>query len=262
MKRAGLLALAAMLLVAMGAVAGGLMRPGVPRPQAQAPAVERRAVEARLATEERLRARLRIDGALMLRAVQIYRQAMSDTLAVCGQVNPNGRSEEAFIPFVVVVGFEEERVARGEVVVGASSAEAGRVYLESLDKCFDGGGPATPRAAARPLAPIPTEIPRAAPPLINDAPVVSGAPGGLQQAVAVQASPVIAASVRSASGGVTTTARHPVNIRSSPSGGGAVVRVAPRNSTLQLFGEAPGGWLQVGEGEPWGWLHASMVDQR
>jgi hypothetical protein len=147
------------------------------------------------------------------------------------------------------------------MVLGASSAEAGRVYLESLDKCFDGGGPATPRAAARPIPPIPTDIPRGAPPASGEAPGVSAAPSGQLQATPAQPPP-LAAPIRSASGGVTTTSRHPVNIRSSPSGGGSVLRVAPRGSTLQLFGEAPGGWLQVGEGEPWGWLHSSMLEQR
>jgi uncharacterized protein YraI len=65
-----------------------------------------------------------------------------------------------------------------------------------------------------------------------------------------------------AQGGVTTSARTPVNIRSGPSGGTEVVRVVPRASSLQVFGEAPGGWLQVGEGgEAWGWLHNSMLER-
>jgi hypothetical protein len=30
---------------------------------------------------------------------------------------------------------------------------------------------------------------------------------------------------------------------------------------LQVFGEAPGGWYQVGQdGTAWGWLHASVLD--
>jgi hypothetical protein len=50
-------------------------------------------------------------------------------------------------------------------------------------------------------------------------------------------------------------------VRATPGGGGEVVRVAPRGATLNVFGEASGGWLQVGESEPWGWLHNSMVDR-
>ncbi|MCG7363996.1 SH3 domain-containing protein, partial [Roseomonas sp. ACRSG] len=64
-----------------------------------------------------------------------------------------------------------------------------------------------------------------------------------------------------ASGTVTTTSAHPVNVRSSPAGGGAVVRVVPRASLLRVFGEAPGGWLQVGEEQPIGWLHRSMLER-
>ncbi|GGC69718.1 hypothetical protein GCM10011504_54510 [Siccirubricoccus deserti] len=59
---------------------------------------------------------------------------------------------------------------------------------------------------------------------------------------------------------VITTAVHPVNIRSQPGGGGAVVRIVPRASTLRVFSEAPGGWLQVGEEQPFGWVHGSMLD--
>ncbi|MFC7540986.1 SH3 domain-containing protein [Siccirubricoccus deserti] len=59
---------------------------------------------------------------------------------------------------------------------------------------------------------------------------------------------------------VITTAAHPVNIRSQPGGGGAVVRIVPRASTLRVFSEAPGGWLQVGEDQPFGWVHGSMLD--
>jgi uncharacterized protein YraI len=64
-----------------------------------------------------------------------------------------------------------------------------------------------------------------------------------------------------ASGSVTTTSAHPVNVRSSPAGGGAIVRIVPRASVLRVFGEAPGGWLRVGEDQPFGWLHSSMLER-
>jgi hypothetical protein len=51
-------------------------------------------------------------------------------------------------------------------------------------------------------------------------------------------------------------------VRANPSGGAEVVRVVPRASALQVFGEAPGGWLQVGEaGVAWGWLHNSLIER-
>ncbi|MCB4824755.1 SH3 domain-containing protein [Roseicella sp. GB24] len=60
---------------------------------------------------------------------------------------------------------------------------------------------------------------------------------------------------------VTTTPAHPVNIRAQPGGGGPVVRILPRASQLRVFGEAPGGWLEVGEDQPFGWVHGSMLER-
>jgi hypothetical protein len=209
------------------------------------------------AAEDRLRARLRIEGPMTLRAVAAHRQAIADTVAVCGQINPSGRGDEPFIPWVAVVAFEGDRPARTELVLGASSAEASRVYLELVDRCWDGGGPAHARAVARPLPPMPSELPRQVPPAEVAAPAAAPA---VPAPIAPPPSPPSAVA---ATGTVTTTSRHPVNIRAHPSGGGAVLRIVPRGATLQVFGEAPGGWLQVGEGgEPWGWLHSSLLDGR
>jgi uncharacterized protein YraI len=61
---------------------------------------------------------------------------------------------------------------------------------------------------------------------------------------------------------ITTSSRTPVNVRAAPVGGSEVLRVVPRASPLEVYGEAPGGWLQVGEGgEAWGWVHRSMVER-
>jgi hypothetical protein len=38
-----------------------------------------------------------------------------------------------------------------------------------------------------------------------------------------------------------------------------VLRTLPRGLELQLYGRAPGGWLQVGDAEPWGWVHSSLT---
>lgn len=51
-----------------------------------------------------------------------------------------------------------------------------------------------------------------------------------------------------------------MNLRAAPGGGGEVIRTVPRGSQLEVFGEAPGGWLQVGQGgAPWGWVHVSVL---
>jgi hypothetical protein len=53
--------------------------------------------------------------------------------------------------------------------------------------------------------------------------------------------------------------RSPANLRERPQAGATVLRVLPRGLELQLHGRAPGGWLQVGDAEPWGWVHASLT---
>ena len=218
--------------------------------------------------EERLRARLRLDGALTLRAVQAHRQAMPDTLAICGQVNPSGRGGEPFLPWVAVVSFAGTTATRTDFYLAASSQEATRVFFEMVDRCFDGGGPASARQSIRPLPPAPYGLPRSAAdaptrglPPAAPVPVAAPVPPAPVVPPAAPASAAPAGPARGpAQGMVTTTPRHPVNLRASPAGGSEVVRVLPRASALQVLGEAPGGWLQVGEaGEAWGWLHNSLI---
>jgi hypothetical protein len=237
------------LLLALAAA--GCEDPKPPPPAAEA-VPPGRAEAARQAAEDRLRARLRAEGPLTLRAVQVHRQALPGTLAVCGQVNPSGRADEPFIPYVAVVTAEGEGAPRAELHLGATTQEATRVYIELVDRCFDGGGPPSARAGIRPLPPLPSGLPRTTEP----------EPPRTPQATAPVPSQPPPPSATPAAGSVTTTARHPVNIRAHPSGGGAVVRVVPRASTLRVYAEAPGGWLQIGEGEPWGWVHSSMLEGR
>ena len=49
------------------------------------------------------------------------------------------------------------------------------------------------------------------------------------------------------------------NLRQQPQAGAKVLRTLPRGLELQLYGRAPGGWLQVGDAEPWGWVHSSLT---
>lgn len=232
-----------------------------------------------LVAEDRLRAVLRAEGPLVLRAVQAYRQAQPDTLAICGQVNPSGRSDEPFLPWVAVVSFAGLIPTRMEFHIALSTPEATRVYVEMVDRCFDGGGPASPGVAIRPLPPVPAGLPRAetnpapaipAPALsapevpVPEAPAAEAPTPDLRAPVAVPAPPPAAPVAVSGApqGMVSVTTRHPVNVRASPSAAAEVVRVVPRAAALQTFGEAPGGWLQVGEaGVAWGWLHNSLVER-
>jgi hypothetical protein len=211
---------------------------------------------ARQAAEAQVRARLRMVGEMQMRAVQAWHQQVPNTVAVCGQVNPTGKANDPFIPWVAVVTLKEERAERTDLVIGMSNSEASRVFIEMLDRCFEDGGPPTGRPQARALPPLPLDSalpPKpAAPPITTPAPGVAGPPTPVPSVP----SPPAAAAGRM----VITTAAHPVNIRSQPGGGGAVVRIVPRASTLRVFSEAPGGWLQVGEDQPFGWVHGSMLD--
>lgn len=239
-------------------------------PAAEAPAAlpQGRPAAALQSAEERLRARLRIEGEMRLRAVQAHRQLLADTLAICGQVHPSGRGDEPWLPWVAVVGFEGQAVARAELFLAASTPEATRVYFEMVDRCFDGGGPASARQGIRPLPPAPSSLPRsvedptpraALPPATVAVPVpMAPAPAAEPTAAPVAA----AAAVGPVQAMITTSSRTPVNVRAAPGGGSEVLRVVPRASPLEVYGEAPGGWLQVGEGgEAWGWVHRSMVER-
>lgn len=216
---------------------------------------------ARAQAEQRILERAKAPNGT-LRGVQVFKQAVPGTLAVCGQVNPSGRSDDAFIPFVTVVTEGGTgRDGRRELLLvqhyADSNIEATRVYAEMVSRCVDGGGPAnTRRPLPQPIPPLPNGLPGGLPPYVADTPV----PGPRQQPPAVPAPAPRAPSAPSSHGAATT--RQHANIRTSPAGGGAVVRVVPPGSALRIFGEAPGGWYQVGEGEPWGWVHGSMLSLR
>jgi hypothetical protein len=74
----------------------------------------------------------------------------------------------------------------------------------------------------------------------------------------VQVWPQAAPTFTPASG--TVVMRQNGNIRIAPQG--ETIRVEPQGKELQVFGEAPGGWLQIGDTKPNGWVHSSLVQRR
>jgi DNA-binding helix-hairpin-helix protein with protein kinase domain len=50
-------------------------------------------------------------------------------------------------------------------------------------------------------------------------------------------------------------------IRAAASGTSAVVRTAPGGVRLRVFSRS-GGWVQVGEEEPWGWVFSSLIEMK
>ncbi|WBV44869.1 SH3 domain-containing protein [Pseudoroseomonas cervicalis] len=272
-------------LAAAPALAGALLLAGCDDPKpgegAAAGAEDSPAREiARRAALEQVRARLRIQGEMRLRAIQVYRQQLPGAYAVCGQINPSGAANDPFIPWVVAVTLPEgggETPRQASLAIGLSNIEASRVYLEMVERCFEGGGPRTSQGpgsaglpplpsdtalGTTPAGPIPGPVPSSAPPRGAAGATAAAPPPTAPGATPPETAPAETAPGGSAAGGsVTTTSAHPVNIRANPGGGGAVLRVVPRASPLRVFGEAPGGWLQVGEDQPFGWLHESMLER-
>lgn len=235
--------------------------------------------QVRRAAEEAVRARLNPTSPPVLRAVHVYGQQPADTFAVCGQVEMGQGSSVVFVPWVAPVVLRDGTAVVSDLFAGVTNAEASRVYIESIDRCFEGGGAHPTRARqVRPLPPLPHDAGagqvQASPPSVAGPARPAAVPdtavparlAATQPAPTPAPEPIIprpAPREDAASGGgvVTTRAAHPVNIRNAPSGSGAVVRTVPRASQLRVFGEAPGGWLQVGDGEPFGWLHSSMLER-
>ena len=120
-------------LVALAAL--GLAACDDPKTEQQRAAIASEAMvaQARRAAEELVRARLRIIGDMRLRGVQVDRQQIPNTFAVCGQINPTGEANDPFIPWVAVVAVKDGGPANTDLALGASNAEASRVYIESVE---------------------------------------------------------------------------------------------------------------------------------
>ncbi|MFL5284547.1 MAG: SH3 domain-containing protein [Rhodopila sp.] len=196
--------------------------------------------------------------AVRFRGVQVWPQAAKNQFAVCGQTNVFGPSSSTFVLFVAVVtrdevGQDPARKFKAESRVGSTITEATRVYVDALTRCYEGGGPqqVLRHDIVPPLPPLPDD-PKAV--LAGPAPVAPPAPASPPQPPA----PSAVAGASSASG--TVVMRQNGNIRSTPQG--QTLGVVPAGKELHVFGEAPGGWLRVGDAAPNGWVHSSLVQRR
>ena len=232
---------------------------------------------AHLDAEQTLRAGPGAVSSVELRGVQVYPQAMPREFAVCGQVN-RGRSN-GYTFFVSIVSYDDASegsapAAHVEQYVANTIDAATRVWTEMIGHCYENGGPPPlQRPSIQTLPPMPNlSAPLAPQPdTTNDAPRGQPAtrPSGIETATARE--PVTPRdpqrelgpagelpAARTASG--TMVMRQNGNLHAAP--GGGVLRVVPRNTELRVFAEAAGGWYQVGDDAPWGWIHRSMVDRR
>ncbi len=198
---------------------------------------------------------------MRFRGVQVYAQAAPEKMAVCGQLNPFSDDPDIFVPFVSIVTLPSDTAPSYQFDhrLGLNPAEASRVYVALINYCYDKGGPASATASPPPPPPLPDRIPdpsakaRPAPNALtvtpgNAAPAPASAPPG------APASPAITP----AAGDVIV--RQSANLHSDPHG--PSIRVVQQGTALHVFGQAAGGWYQVGDSAPWGWIHESMLDRR
>lgn len=238
-----------LLLVALGGLALGttatllLMRPPpteppqasatTPAPGALAPG---EATPEEAAVRQALAARLRSPDALRLEDVRVWRFGPPDERAVCGTM----RSPE-------IAGGSGRFVVRVLMPRQGDGATGSRQLITVVEDA-PGLVRAAPEASRRfcreppagpaPVAAVPGTEGAAGPP------AGPGPVGG--------SSPDPAAGAR---GRVVT--QGPANLRAYP--GGEVLGTVARGRTLQVFDRAPGGWAQVGETAPEGWIHSSLL---
>jgi len=171
------------------------------------------------------------------RDMETYQQVTPGEYAVCGKVSLTGRDAD-FVYFVSVAGTDARGAfrIRGSYLV-SSGDEARYAYAEITQRCVENGrGQAE---AEPPREPLRSGPPPAAPSHGPDAPPEpSTAAGGAQRSV---------------------TLRQGANLRGGPGSDHPVLRTLPRGTVMQVFRETPGGWYQVGDTQPWGWMHISML---
>ncbi len=211
---------------------------------AGASAVDSRALDA---AEQSVRRGTPAGTKAQFRGVQLYAQALPQHVAVCGQVSPFADDGGIYVPFVAVVTLPPGQGGQPQVEqhIGTDPSEASRVYIALVTYCYDKGGPGTaPDQGVTPTPPLPDNIPDSA---FKRVPPPPAAAAGAQPAVA--STP--------ASGSVTM--RQAGNLHSGPHG--STLRVVPQGTVMHVFSQAPGGWYQVGDSAPWGWVHESMLDR-
>ena len=186
---------------------------------------------------------------VQFRGVQAYAQALPNHTAVCGLVSAFADDPTIFVPFVTVANQVSPPDATAlrfsfDTHVGSTTAEATRVYSALVADCWDRGGPASERPLS--LPPLPDNIPDPHLPPVSD------------QAAAAPARPATLSAPGQTPAGGTVTVRQSANVHASP--GGPSVRTVQQGASLRVFSTATGGWYQVGDTAPFGWVHESMLN--
>ena len=185
---------------------------------------------------------------VQFRGVQAYAQALPNHTAVCGLVSAFSDDPNIFVPFVAVANRLSPPEARTprfdfDTRVGTTTTEATRVYSALVAECWDRGGPAPERPLA--LPPLPDNVPDPHLPVLPVLPEVT--------------TPTARAAPGQVAAGGTVTVRQSANVHNGP--GGPSVRTVPAGMVLHVFAQATGGWYQVGDTAPFGWVHESMLNK-
>jgi hypothetical protein len=207
---------------------------------------------ARAITEEAIRAAGWPN--MRFRGEQVWEQAMPQHLALCGQLNPFAENPDLFVPFVSVITVPANPTGPAgdyqfEHHIGSNTNEASHVYAALVDYCYDKGGP----------SPGPVHNVMATPPLPDTLPNVSAKTRLIVLPPAASVMPGLSSTSATPASGMVTM-RQAANLHTDPHG--PSIRVVPQGTPLRVFGQAPGGWLQVGDSAPFGWMHESMTDRR
>jgi uncharacterized protein YgiM (DUF1202 family) len=170
-------------------------------------------------------------SAIRLRRVEVYQQSFPNTVAVCGQVSPTG-TDNAFINFAAVVTTTEGEGAQvQELHLADGGTNTARTRAKTWLRCSDETKRLKLRGTGKLAEP-------------NSPPTVSTSPSSDPQAAPTNS---------------TVTMRQGGNLRTGPSGSHSAIRTIPRGTAARVFGHAPGGWYQIGDTAPWGWMHGSML---
>jgi hypothetical protein len=204
-----------------------------PTPPRATPADEAaRIVES--AAQQALAARLRSPDALRLLDVRVWRFGPGDERAVCGTMQ-SAEIAGGSARFVVRVLLPrtDAPTQRAPAVVVEDAPGLVRPSPEAARRfCREAEPPPPVRPAAEPAA-EPWEP-------------------------AIPAAPLPAATPSAADAARPKVVTHaPANLRAAPSG--EVLSAVPRGRVLTVFDRAPGGWAQVGDGTPQGWIHSSLL---
>jgi hypothetical protein len=188
------------------------------------------ASQARDAVEMQLRRLPQASGAIRFRELSVFEQFAPNTIAVCGQVSPTG-AENAFIDFAAIVTTETGNGTHvRDFHLADSPDNAARTRAETFLRCTNEAMRMGMTAGAdRPPAPQ-----SSLPPPSPDGPALGA--------------------------GETAVMRQGGNLRAEPNGGSTVIRSVPRGTVVHIFREAPGGWYQIGDTAPWGWMHRTMLN--